>query len=233
MTDHDIDEILEGASHTSGVPSVESSRNQILSSLRPVRPLAPTWVWITAFLLVFAVVAVAGAARLGMYGLHALSPLQQGIIFTVVGAAAIFAAIAIVREMIPASGRRIAGAALLIAAVGLLTIFPLLFHDYGMRRFVPQGLACLGAGLTFAIPAAIAVGLLARRGFVLSLTAAGVAAGTLAGLAGIGVLELHCPILQAPHVMVWHIGVVVVSGAVGWLIGKLVEQVSRPVRRVR
>jgi hypothetical protein len=225
MTTRDIDEILDRAvAGESGSIAAGRTQERIVSSLRPVRPLAPRWVWAGGFLLVFAVVAVAGAAGLGMYGLRALSGVQQAIVFVAVAAAAIVAAVATAREMIPAGGRRIAGAALLAAVVGLPVIFALLFHDYGTRRFVPQGVACLRAGLSFAIPAAIALCLLARRGFVLSLTAVGLATGTLAGLAGIGVLEIHCPILNAMHIMVWHVAVVAVSGVVGWGIGALVRR---------
>jgi hypothetical protein len=223
MTDRDIDEILNRATSGGQAPT-ERPKAQIVASLRPVRPIAPPWVWVTGFLLVFAVVAVAGAARLGLYGVAALGPVPFAIIFAVVVAAVCIAAIATVREMIPASGRRMAGAALLAAIAGLLAIFALLFHDYGMQKFVPQGVACLTAGLSFAIPAALVVCLFLRRGFVMSLTATGLAAGTLAGLAGIGVLELHCPILKAPHVMVWHVGVVVLSAAVGWGIGKFLAK---------
>jgi len=44
---------------------------------------------------------------------------------------------------------------------------------------------------------------------------AGLVAGTLAGLAGVGVLELHCANFEAAHLLVWHTAVVPVSGAAG------------------
>jgi hypothetical protein len=222
MTNQAIDEILNQAVDVAGGEA--SGKFQIASPLRAVRPLAPPSVWVGAFLLVFAVVAVAGAGVLGMHGLRALSGVDVAIILAVVMAAASVTAVAAMREMIPAGGRRIAGAALLAAIVALLATFALLFHDYGMQKFVPQGVACLRGGLMFAIPAALALCLLARRGFVLSLPSAGLAAGSLAGLAGIGVLELHCPILNASHVMVWHVAVVAISGVVGWAIGALLKR---------
>src|SRR5436190_9292449 len=104
MTDRAIDEILKQAVDGAGG---EGSVYHIASPLRPVRPLAPPWVWVSAFLLVFAVVAVAGAAALGMHGLRALSVAQQAIVSAVVVAAAYVTAIATMREMIPAGGRRI------------------------------------------------------------------------------------------------------------------------------
>jgi hypothetical protein len=222
MTDRTIDEILNQA--VDGAGGEAPAKFRIASPLRAVRPLAPSWVWVGAFLLVFAVVVLGGAALLGMYGLRALSSVELATVFAVVMAVACLTAVAAMREMIPAGGRRIAGVALLAAVAGLLGTFGLIFHDYGTQKFVPQGVACLRAGLTFAIPAALALCLLARRGFVLSLPAAGLAAGTLAGLAGIGVLEMHCPILNASHVMVWHVGVVVIGGTAGWLIGAVLKR---------
>jgi hypothetical protein len=42
--------------------------------------------------------------------------------------------------------------------------------------------------------------------------------GTLAGLAGVTMLELHCANFEALHVMLWHTAVIPVSGAAGALL---------------
>jgi hypothetical protein len=60
-----------------------------------------------------------------------------------------------------------------------------------------------------------------RRGFAVNPAGAGLAAGTLAGLAGLLMLEIHCPNFRAPHVMVWHTAVVPVSAVTGWLLVKI------------
>jgi hypothetical protein len=80
--------------------------------------------------------------------------------------------------------------------------------------------------LFHAIPAALASWLLLRRGFAVNSVAAGLVAGTLAGLAGVTMLELHCANLQAPHVMLWHTAVMPVSAAAGALLAWLRH--SRP-----
>jgi hypothetical protein len=71
--------------------------------------------------------------------------------------------------------------------------------------------------MVIAIPAGLATAWMLRRGFVLDWRAAGIAAGTLSGLAGLGMLELHCANLKAIHVIVWHVAVVLVSGMLGLL----------------
>ena len=58
-----------------------------------------------------------------------------------------------------------------------------------------------------------------RRGFAVNPPSAGLVAGTLGGLAGVGMLELHCPNFQAAHILAWHTAVVPVSAALGALLG--------------
>jgi hypothetical protein len=69
---------------------------------------------------------------------------------------------------------------------------------------------------------ALAGWLLLRRGFAVNFVAAELVTGTLAGLAGVTMLELHCANFQAPHVMLWHTAVMPLSGAAGalsaWLL---------------
>ena len=66
-----------------------------------------------------------------------------------------------------------------------------------------------------------------RRGFVMDWGMAGVAAGTLAGLTGLGMLELHCHNLKAIHVITWHVAVVVLSGVLGFAIGWAADKMRR------
>jgi len=171
-------------------------------------------------LTVLAAVSIVGAASLGAYGVRKLSAMDRAAIFTALGAAACFAAIASAREMRPAGGRRIGGWVLGVGTAGMLAVFALLFQNYGMQDFVKQGVPCLVAGLSFAMVASTGILLVLRRGYVLNMAAAGLAAGTLAGLAGLTVLELHCANLRAIHVMVWHVAVVLLSGVAGYFIGR-------------
>jgi len=78
-----------------------------------------------------------------------------------------------------------------------------------------------------AIPTGLIAALILRRGFVMERGMAGIAAGTLAGLTGLGMLELHCPNLKAIHVIVWHVAVVIVSGILGFIIGWIADYLGR------
>jgi hypothetical protein len=222
MTPEEIDKILAHAAdrdlprgpEPDAIGRVEAV---ILRDLRPVRPLAPAWVVTLGFVALFVAAAVAGASVLGMYGLRALSELQRGLIFPALLAAVWLAAVACARAMSPAGGSRLGGLALSLAVAGFPILFAFVFEDYGMRNMVKEGVPCLIAGMVIAIPAGLAAAWILRRGFVLDWRAAGIAAGTLSGLAGLGMLELHCANLKAIHVIVWHVAVVLLSGMLGLL----------------
>lgn len=227
MRDIEIDEILKHAARGSGSMDpalVDRVVTSISSSLRPVRPMSSRRVLAAALILICVAVAFAGAARLGFYGVRALNVFERALIFPALGILLWVAARTCVSAVIPGSPCCLTPRSLLAAAgVTLVAIFAVLFQDYGTDRFLSRGLACLNAGLMDAIPAAIAGWFVLRRGFAVDAIAAGIVAGTLAGLAGITMLELHCPNLTAPHVMLWHTGVVVSGSA----IGALLAQVSR------
>jgi hypothetical protein len=227
VKDREIDEILKQAAqapHDVDPAQLDRVATSIGSSFGPVRPLPPTWVLAGGLILVCAAVALAGAARLGLYGIQKLSILERGLIFSVLGILIWMAATTCVSEIIPGSQRRVAPGWLLGAgSLALLAVFAVLFRDYRTDHFVSQGVVCLTAGLLHATPAALASWLLLRRGFAVNSVAAGLVMGTLAGLAGVTMLELHCANLQAPHVMLWHTAVMPVSAAAGALLAWLLR----------
>jgi hypothetical protein len=209
-------------------PILERVRASILPGLKPVKPMAKPRVWIAALLLVFLAIALAGAARMGMYGLRVLHPAGGALIFTLLAAAAVLSAIVLARQMVPAGGRLLPPAILATASVAaFLAAFAFLFRGYDLYHFA-GGVSCLEAGLIHAAVSALLIALILRRGFVLDRVAAGTAAGTLAGLVGLAVLELHCPILKAVHVLVWHTSVVVLSAAGGAAVGWLTPRAAPP-----
>jgi hypothetical protein len=194
--------------------------DSIKPSLRPVRPLPPVWRMTVSLVLVGAAVSLAGAARAGFFGIAKMNLLERSVIFPALGLLACFAAVCFVHQMIPASRIRVSpGALLALGSVALLAVFALLFRDYHTDHFFSVGIVCLLTGLLHAIPAGLLSWLMLRRGFSVDPASAGLAAGMLGGLAGVGLLELHCPNFQATHILVWHAAVVPVSAGLGALLG--------------
>jgi hypothetical protein len=232
VRDGEIDEVLKKAAGRA--PEIEASllrrvADSIQPSMRRVRPLPRTWMLAGGMVLTCAAVALAGAARSGFNGFEKMDLLERALIFATLGILAWVAGTEFVNEMIPGSRRRITACWLLgVVSVMLVGVFALLFHDYHTERFVSVGVICLVTGVLHAIPAGLLSWLVLRRGFAVNSVSAGLVAGTLAGLAGVGLLELHCPNFQAIHILVWHTAVLVVSGGLGALVGAAI-----PYKRLR
>ena len=228
MKDEEIDDVLNKAAR--GRRDIEPELLQRVSdsirgSMRPVRPLPPAWVLTGGVILICAGVSLAGAARAGFFGIEKMDGLERWLIFPALAVLAWVMGSAFVSEMIPGSRRRVSSGALLaLGCVSLLGLFALLFRDYRTDHFFSIGIVCLITGFFHAIPAGLLCWLLLRRGFAVNPVSAGLIAGALAGLAGVGVLELHCPNFQAAHILVWHTAVVPVSAAAGALVGWLVRR---------
>jgi hypothetical protein len=236
VKDEEIDDILKEAAQTP--PDLDPLvlkriGDSIKPSLRPVRPLPPVWVIAVGVVLVCAAVSLAGAGRAGFFGFAKMNLLERSLVFPALGLLACSAAVSFVHQMIPASRIRISPGALLpLTSVALLAIFADLFRDYHTDHFFSAGIVCLLTGLLHAIPAGLLSWLMLRRGFAVNPASAGFVAGMLGGLAGGGVLELHCPNFQATHILLWHTAVVPVSAALGALLGwelHLRARSSKPV----
>lgn len=237
MRDGEIDEILKKAA-AARVSEVETAllkrvADSIQPSMRRVRPLPRTWMLAGGLVLICASVALAGAARAGFFGFEKMDLLERALIFSTLGILAWVAGTEFVNEMIPGSRRRTSAGGLLgLGSVALVVVFALLFHDYHTEHFASAGLVCLVTGVLHAIPAGLLSWLVLRRGFAVDFESAGLVAGTLGGLAGVGLLELHCRNFQAMHILVWHIAVLVLSAALGALVGRVQRFRVRELRRV-
>jgi hypothetical protein len=228
VRDGEIDDILKRAAE--GMPEVDPAVvNRASAALRdsisPVRPLPPEWLWRGGLFAICAAVAVAGGWFLGPRGIQKMNALEIGTIFPVLSLLTWMAAVACVAAVTPGSRRPMPPRMLATAAcVALAIVFGLLFTDYAAERFVAQGMKCLIVGMAHAIPVSIGAALLLHRGYAVDARGAWVAKGTLAGLAGVAMLELHCANFEAPHVLVWHVAVLALSAllgaAIGWMLSR-------------
>lgn len=226
MKDEEMDDLLKNAGQApQNLDPVMLKRigESIAPSLRPVRPLPPVWLTAVGLVLICAAVSLAGAARAGFFGVAKMTLLERWVILPALGLLAVFAAFSFIHQMIPASRIRIPpGTLLAISSIALLVVFADLFRDYHTDHFLVSGVRCLLTGLLHAIPAGFLSWLLLRRGFAVKPASAGLVVGTLGGLAGVAMLELHCPNFQAAHILVWHTAVLPVSAVLGaWLGWKL------------
>lgn len=227
MIDAQIDEAVARAASTARpLPAalLESITAAIGPSLAPARLLPRSGILVGVLILFSAAVALGGAGRLGFAGFAALPTTERVIIFGVLTLIGSLAATHVVGQWVPGSRFRIPPSGLLaLACLALLAVFGFLLRDYRTSHFVSAGVVCLATGLLWALLAGILSLWWLRRGWAVNPVSAGVAAGMLAGLSGLALLELHCPNLQASHVLVWHVLVVPVSAAAGALTGGLLR----------
>lgn len=224
MKDREIDGLIKIAVQNRPALSpalLERIAGQIKPTLRPVRPMAPAWLLTGSLILISVAVALAGTARAGFFGIELLTPIERALIFPALVLFLCIAARELAAAMIPGSRRLVPpGALAAISCLVLMVIFAGSFRDYHTTHFVAAGVSCLAAGMVHALPVALLSWLLLRRGFALNPVAAGAVAGTLAGLAGVTMLELHCPNFQLFHVLVWHTAVIPFCGAAGALVSQ-------------
>ena len=199
-----------------------------MDDLKPIRPLPPPRILLLASAIVFLSVVVVGALLLGTTGWHVLNMLQRTAVFVTLAVSAVLLANSMVRQMVPGSKHAFAPATLPIAIlIALMLVIVATFRSQRESAFILGGLACMKNGLLFSVPAAFLLWLILRRGVLLLPKLIGAAAGGLAGLSGLSVLEVNCPNLNVLHILVWHGGVVVISSLGGALVGAAVESIQR------
>jgi hypothetical protein len=221
VTDDQLDQLF--AAEQSAVPSHVASKIQAeISSAKPVRVLRSTTGNVVILLLLMAVVALLGAYASGTFGLHVRSVACSTGELGVLTVLSVIAALLAVRAMRPGSGP-LYSVVLGVAVVASYEILvALMFHDYSTQSFVRLGLRCFLLGMRWSAVAFVFTWLVVRQGAVVHPVRAGTLSGLISGLAGLALLEMHCPLLTLPHIGVWHVAVVPVSAALGAALGPVV-----------
>ena len=221
--------LQEGMERTAPpVTNLERIEARMVENLKPVRPLAPARFFVLACVIVFLCVVAIGAAPFGMNGWAALSHMQRAGVFATLTASAVILAVSMVGQMVPGGRYGSAPAALpIMILTALLIVLGAEFQPREEPAFVANGFMCIKNGLTYSVPAVLLCWLLVQRGAMLDPIPIGAAAGGLAGLTGLTVLEISCSNLNLFHILVWHWGVVLMSTGAGALLGAAVEYIER------
>jgi hypothetical protein len=236
LNDREIDKLFNSAKIPQGPKAETLGRiaQSIAESMGPVRVLPPRWMLTGGAVVICAMVALLGAVALGFAGIAKMTALERGAVFSALVILVLAAASELVSTIVPGSRRRFSsGALLMVAFLCLAAVLAACFRDYQTTLFMHAGLVCLAVGFVHAIAAGLLSWLVLRRCVAMDAVSSGLAGGTLAGLAGIGMLELHCPNFQAAHVLVWHLGVLLISAGLGALCGWVVSLNSASRRTLK
>jgi len=205
--------------------SLGQIENGLVADLRPVRPLAAKQYFLVALAAIFLVVVSLGVYHIGAFALAVMNPLQAGVILGVLAICAALLAYSLVNQMVPGSRHRIPPAVLPLAIILSLGIaMVVLFRFQHERNFWTNSWACIRAGAPIGALAAVPLWFVLRRGAILSPSVTGLAIGLFAGLAGTTALEIHCPILDAWHILLAHLGVALLGAMVGLFLGLAAEK---------
>jgi hypothetical protein len=199
----------------------------IATNLRPVRAVAPARYFFGAFVVIFVCIVAFGVYRMGSFAIEVMTPLQTIAMLTALAISTGLLAYSLAHQMIPGSRHTIPPRFLPIGITIALTIaIVVLFQFQHERNFWGNGWACIRAGIPIGVLAAVPFWLVLRRGAVLSPSMTGAATGLLAGLVGTSVLEIHCPNLDAWHILVSHLGVAILCTLIGLVTGLTIEVIG-------
>jgi hypothetical protein len=191
----------------------------IATSLTPVRPLPSNPKLVGNLLAVFIAFSLLAAIPVGYKAFHVLNGYEKFAYYGVILVCAAWFAIATVQEMIPGSKHITSPRwSILAATIVLALLVSVLFQDFEMDGFVVHGIPCLALGCVCAILSGALFWIVVRKGVFVSPLAAGAIVGFFAGLAGVAVLALHCPIQNSAHIIVWHLGAMVLAGLGGAIL---------------
>lgn len=203
--------------------SARAAISEIQADLRPVRQMWPSWAYL--MLLVAAIGLMTGFAMFAtssrLAGFEALGAVRATAILGMVVAAAVALADSSSRLMVP--GSRFAFApksALLVFGVATAGLVWILIPETPHPRFTSTASGCFRLGLPYGLSAAILCHLILRTGAPVMRGIAGLTAGVLGGASGLAFLELHCPLLDAGHVLAGHVSIPLFCGALCGLLAR-------------
>jgi hypothetical protein len=198
--------------------------DSLADNLRPVRPLAPARYFAGAFVGIFVSIVALSVYRLGAFAIAVMTPLQTSAMLSTLAIGTGLLVYSLVNQMVPGSRHRIPPALLAVGIIiSMAMVMAVLFHIQQEENFWGNTWVCIRAGTLVGALAAVPFWLVLRRGAILSPRMTGAAAGLLAGLAGTSMLEMHCPILDAWHILLSHLGVAILCALAGLAIGLAAE----------
>ena len=196
----------------------------VLADLKPVKPIPPAWLLAASFTAVLAVVLALAVWLSGSAGFFALSAMAKMLMLSILGVGVLLLSFSLAQRMIPGSLQRVPVFQVALAlAVAFVFVVALMFHDVTDWRTLAMQRTCLWFGIAAAVLTAILGSLVVRRGAWTNRFATVVSIGALSGVSALLVLTVHCPILKATHILVWHGGAATVAILASWLVGRRLE----------
>ena len=202
-------------------------QSELQRSLRPVTPQPAPRVLAIRLLIAFLLFAAPAIVMMGAAGLRDMTWMQRVVMLAVLTFGAGLLSMSLAWQVSPGSLRRIPPyVAILSLTAGFLLGLAILFPWQAPQAFLTRGWICLKAGLLLAVPAGALFWILVRRGRAFGVGMLGATLGAIAGLLGAFVLQFHCNIQDAGHLLVWHGGILILSIGLGILAAGGIEKLA-------
>jgi Negative regulator of sigma F len=196
----------------------------VLAGLTPVRPISSPWLLALSFTAVVIAVLALAVGLGGSAGFFALSATAKMLMLSIIGVGALLLSYSVAQRMIPGSLLRVPILPVTLAlAVAFIFVVALMFHDVTNWNTLAMERTCLWLGIAAAVVTATVGSLVVRRGAWINRFSTVVSVGALSGVSALLVLTVHCPILKASHILVWHGGAIVVVMLAAWLVGRRMD----------
>ena len=203
-----------------------------MADLRPIRPIVAKPYFLASLIAIFVCFVALGVYRIGAFALAVMSPLQAAVILGALALSAALLAYSLVNQIVPGSLHWFPPAFLPIGiTISLAITTVVLFQFQHERHFWTNSSGCIRSGALIGALAAIPLWFVLRRGAILAPSVTGLGTGLFAGLAGTTALEIHCPILDAWHILLAHLGVALLAAMAGLFLGLAVEKRQTMWRR--
>lgn len=184
---------------------------EILADLKPVRPLPSGWVLLAVWLGAAAVAGAIGVALWGLQGWLAQNSIERMLVFGAVLIAIGASAYGLVVQMAPGTPRRFSFFGVEMAAFAIFAgTVAVAFHQAYSFALGPVSRGCFIRGLVISGIALLLVLPRMRRGVWLDRAGSALNVGAFVSSVCLLVLTLYCPVLNAQHVFVAHLGAVAV-----------------------
>jgi hypothetical protein len=172
-------------------------------------------------LVVFVAFSLAVAFAFGYYGFMRMSSFQRICYCTTIVVLAFLLSFSTIQQIVPGSKKHWNPLAPILLSLILPSLLVLILFGTGdQTRFVHFGIPCLQLGLLSAALGGLVAFFLIRKGYAVTPIEAGAVTGCLAGLAGVAVLALHCPRFEAAHIIVWHLGALMIASFAGTIAAR-------------
>lgn len=226
MNSRDLEQRLEeGKALKPGPELAERMITGLPRECPPVRPLPSDRALTFLIFAAFAVFCLVVSAAVGFFGFDAMRPADRGVYYGLIAVFGLLFSAGLVTGAIPgAKVRAPAGWLETGAALAVTLAVWWMFPRFGQEQFMKHGIPCLRLGcICAAVFGALGVMVL-RRAYVTELRRTALLLACFAGFSGVAVLSLHCPLLDAGHIIVWHLGAMAVSALAGAVIGMRLER---------